>query len=114
MNFSALEIAALQDQRTWQALDLLNAHHELHEHVCIQQDDACTLSEEDAVEMLRLMRGFALVKETDSGLFACSLVPVHGSVDCVYARLQKAPNADGRYDAYSATDSFRSVFGFEV
>ena len=111
MNFSTIELAALRDGRTWHANKLLKAHHKLHDLVCDRQDNNCALSQADAIEMLRLMRRFAIVKETDSEFFACSLMPTQPSGDdCLYAFLQKEPNAEGRYETCSATDRFVGAF----
>lgn len=115
ITLTALDLATLEDARDWRAEKLLKAHHALHDHVCDRQDDGCALSEADAVKMLRLMRKFAILKESADEYVAISRMPARiGRDDCLVAYLMKTPNAAGLYETCSTSDRFDGMFDLQT
>ena len=115
ITLTALDLAALDDARIWRAEKLLKAHHKLHDLVCERQDDGCSISEADAIAMLRLMRKFAILKEDADEYVAISRMPERaGRDDCLVAYLMKTPNAEGRFETCSTSDRFKGMFALHT
>lgn len=109
-NLTEFDKAFLNTQRKTRT-DLMQAHHAVHEFVCSRQDDRCTLSADDAQELLRLMHSFALVQlnVARNEYTAVSFVdPDRNGNDLLYACLITDPDENGRFETCSASDTQRS------
>lgn len=101
MKLTALEIALVESKRSVES----DAHYRAYMLCVDRQDDAGTLSAEDAIELMKIMHEFALVRTNDSKIFAIVVFEREDNRDDLsWCSLQREPNAAGRYECCSSYD----------
>lgn len=102
MMLTELELAFVESKRA----NASSAHQDAHILVCARQDDACTVSLDDAVELLSIMHKMSLLRCNDSEFFAITAyeTPDGNGDDLSWCALQREPNAFGRYEVASSFD----------
>lgn len=108
MKLTALEIKHLDNARDARNDALVEAHQKVHALVIDHQDDACTVPEDIALQILDLLRDFGLVRRFSGDYQAISLVaPDSNGCDVVWCSLYATPEPSGRYPVCSGSDKCR-------
>ena len=115
MKISALEMKFLESARDTRNDELIQLHRDVHELVCDHQDDACTVPEDIALQVLAKLQQFSLVRFHENAevpdYFAVSLVERDSNgCDVLWCAIAVQPNKSGRYEATSASDVSKHFF----
>lgn len=75
------------------------------------QDDACTLSHDDALKLLKIMKNFSMIYFDKDEYFAFTVISKPNSVgfDVSWCAISREPNSEGRYECASSFDKLEHM-----